>query len=691
MSDFRALELASAIHTQDRPELWLDRFMADNFVGDATRSAVNSGIQSPVNGIGQLWNRTGGDLTGLEVPQLEMITPPQQAEFGSGRWYAQTVGGAAGMVVPFLLCKRAATGLTGGTRMMATRGLGEVGAARIFTSPTTRTALPFLEAGTTGAIFEGVMRPARATEGSAFWQERVTNAGIGFAVFSTLHGGTVGLKQLDQSLLSSSKPWLVNTFRHDVSRHVLSGAGAGALDANLHSMADGKGLASRSDTMKGAYTFAMLSGFMRSGGELYARKVNGTYSVSDLIDRDPAVQKVLEGSPEARTLLNDFGQVRVNTTDGSMSRLPSTTGDAAVGKTTRLVGEMAMAEARAAVLPGENWESVFAERIRQEMLADKRPFVVLFGGPASGKGTVGARLSEATGLPLLNMGNIIRWNLANVPEFAAQWAPEISRGGLLPDNVIRELFSKELEKPEYAKGAILDGVPRKLGQAEFFEQYLSERGLVVRQAVHIDAPQADLIERISERRICSNTECDSPSYHLKKAPPKKEGCCDKCGSGLIQRQDAHPDAVRVRLEDSARYTEGPLAMFYGARNRLTRVDAGNNATLDQAYAEALNASQSHTARILEAYQGSRGNSPNKNFNQDATALLRERTIMDGARQRLGGQSEYANAFDAADGSWRARWNERVAPGQTLMSRLTRRPDPQPYGGAAPADGSGGQR
>ncbi|MBX9691148.1 MAG: hypothetical protein K2Z81_02120, partial [Cyanobacteria bacterium] len=171
-----------------------------------------------------------------------------------------------------------------------------------------------------------------------------------------------------------------------------------------------------------------------------------------------------------------------------------------------------------------------------------------------------------------------------------------------------------------------------------------------------------------------------------------EGCCDKCQSPLIQRQDAHPDAVRVRLDESQRLTEQPLSTFYGRSQRLTRVNSDNTMTPEQVFDQANNAAQSHTARIMQAYEGARENLPNRNFQQDASALMRERTIMDGARERLGGQSEYNSALDAADAGWRARWDQRVAPGQTLLSRLTRQPDPQPYGGAAPADStSGGQR
>lgn len=639
---------------------------SQSLLEEAARSAFNSGIQSPYNGIAQLWNETGGQLTGAEAPAMEWVAPPKEAEFGSARWHAQTIGGAAGMVLPFMLCKKAANSLGAGAEAAASRAYGRAATAELINTNLARTALPILESGTAGAIFDGVMRPVKSTDSASFWKERATNAGIGFTVFGTLHAGSVGLKQLDAAFISANKPWLVNTFEHDLARNIISGSGAGLVESNLRSLSSGKGFASKEEMVKGAYTFSLMGGLTRATGEAYSRGVKGEYSISDIIKRDAGVQKLISGSKEINPLLTEFGDARVKVAE--LGGKGPAAQDAVVSKTARLVGELSVAEAKATVAPGKEWQTELKERVAA-LPPEARPYIVLFGGPACGKGTIGAELSAELGLPLLNFGNIIRWHIDHKTDIGVQIEPTIRKGGMIPDEVTFGLLMKELEKPEYAKGAILDGVPRKIGQAQMFQDFLAEKGTPIRQAIHIKTPEADILERITERRICSNEKCDSPSYHLKRNPPKKEGCCDKCNSPLKARPEDTPEVVRTRIDDSINLTEGPLAKLYGDHGQLTVIESTNGMSTKQVSVEAIAAAQPHAVKVQKAFDAAKDNLPNQNWLQSRYALMRQRMIMDEIQQGAGDNAQLRPGFDQSRTDWGNRWNQEVAPGQQLQANL----------------------
>ncbi len=639
---------------------------SQSLIEEAVRSAFNSGIQSPYNGVAQLWNETGGKLTGAEAPAMAWVAPPTEAEFGTARWHAQTIGGAAGMVLPFMLCKKAASGIGRGVESAAVRHYGEVTTAQMLNTNLARTTLPILSSGTAGAIFDGVMRPVKSTDSSTFWKERATNAGIGFTVFGTLHAGSVGLKQLDAALISTNKPWMVNSFQHDLARNIISGGGAGVVESNLRSLSQGKGFASGEEMMKGAYTFSLMGGLTRATGEMYSRGVKGEYTVSDIIKRDAGVQQLLKGSKEVNPLLTEFGDVRVKVAEVG-GKGPAAQ-DAVVAKTSRLVTELSVAEAKAMVAPGKDWQTELKDRLA-ELPPEAKPYIVLFGGPASGKGTVGTDLAAELGLPLINFGNIIRWHIDHKTELGLQIEPTIRKGGMIADEITFGLLMKELEKPEYANGAVLDGVPRKIGQAQMFQDFLAEKGTPIRQAIHIRTPEVDILERITERRICSNEKCDSPSYHLKRNPPKKEGCCDKCSSPLKSRPEDTPEVVRTRIDDSINLTEGPLSKLYGDHGQLSIIESTNGMSLKEVSANAIAAAQPHAVKVQKAFDAAKDNLPNKNWLQSRYALMRERMVMDEVQQKAGNNAQLKPGFENARTNWADRWNQDVAKGQELQANL----------------------
>ncbi|MBX9691729.1 MAG: hypothetical protein K2Z81_05050, partial [Cyanobacteria bacterium] len=280
-------------------------------VREALHSAAYSGVETPVNSLGQVWNHTLGNTMGMEVGELGLVSRPEDAPFGTARWHAQTVGSAAGMVAPFLLA-RGGTRLAGrGALALGSRGLGTARTLEILSSPAARATLPILEGGATGAAFEFGFRPVEREEMANYWDVKARNSAVGFSTFALLAGSNNFLKNVDRQAFATT-PWRVNMFTSDLRRHIISGGLAGLSDAQVRSMMNGHGTASAEQSLQSAYTFAMLGGFTRSAGELGSR-LNGRMAVADVVGRSRGLQDILGGSEQGRMMLSDFGDVRVNT------------------------------------------------------------------------------------------------------------------------------------------------------------------------------------------------------------------------------------------------------------------------------------------------------------------------------------------------------------------------------------------
>ena len=191
--------------------------------------------------------------------------------------------------------------------------------------------------------------------------------------------------------------------------------------------------------------------------------------------------------------------------------------------------------------------------------------IVLLGGPGAGKGTIASQLSPMLGLPHISTGALIRQEIALQTPLGLSLKERIANGGLAPDDDVFDLLVKALKSIPAGHGAILDGFPRTLAQAQRLEQKLESWGIGLQSVIWIELAEPDLIERLSLRRTCTNKDCGR-SYHLKFDPPCVESVCDACGHALAQRSDDHPDAISNRL---ALYkTESmPIRQFYQAPDK----------------------------------------------------------------------------------------------------------------------------
>jgi adenylate kinase len=195
-------------------------------------------------------------------------------------------------------------------------------------------------------------------------------------------------------------------------------------------------------------------------------------------------------------------------------------------------------------------------------------FIVLLGPPASGKGTQAARLREALGLPHVASGDLFRENLKHETELGLKAKVYMDRGELVPDDVTIAMVMERLGRRDCAGGALLDGFPRTIAQAEALDRALAERGHSIGVVPYIAVPDEVLVERVSGRRLC---RVCGEAYHVKFNPPERPGVCDNDGGELYQRDDDRPETVRKRLQVYWEQTS-PLIDYYRDRGVLVEVD-----------------------------------------------------------------------------------------------------------------------
>ncbi|MGD8966427.1 MAG: adenylate kinase [Anaerolineae bacterium] len=195
-------------------------------------------------------------------------------------------------------------------------------------------------------------------------------------------------------------------------------------------------------------------------------------------------------------------------------------------------------------------------------------YVVLLGPPASGKGTQAARLREELDLPHVASGDLFRENLKNETELGLKAKTYMDRGALVPDDVTIAMVMDRLSRPDCADGALLDGFPRTIAQAEALDEALAEQGHRISSVPNIAVPDDVLVERVSGRRLCRTC---GESYHVKFNPPQQPGLCDKDGGELYQRDDDRPETVRKRLKVYWEQTS-PLIDHYRDQGVLVEVD-----------------------------------------------------------------------------------------------------------------------
>jgi adenylate kinase len=194
--------------------------------------------------------------------------------------------------------------------------------------------------------------------------------------------------------------------------------------------------------------------------------------------------------------------------------------------------------------------------------------VLLLGAPGAGKGTQARFLAETLRVPMVASGDLLREHRQRGTELGRAAQEYMDRGDLVPDGLVVDMIVHRLDQPDAEAGALLDGFPRNVAQADALEARLTERGGAIRVAVYVDVPTDVLVERLAGRWMCRGCQA---SFHELFNPPNVAGECDTCGAELYQRADDKREVVANRVAVYLRDTL-PVVERYESKGILRRID-----------------------------------------------------------------------------------------------------------------------
>lgn len=125
--------------------------------------------------------------------------------------------------------------------------------------------------------------------------------------------------------------------------------------------------------------------------------------------------------------------------------------------------------------------------------------LVFIGPPGAGKGTQSERLLSYLGIPHLSTGNMLRAAIAEHSETGTLAEQYVSQGQLVPDPVILKMVGDRLEQPDCLAGALFDGFPRTLRQAEALDEFLAARGLPLDMVLELRVSDQEVMQRLVGR------------------------------------------------------------------------------------------------------------------------------------------------------------------------------------------------
>jgi adenylate kinase len=195
--------------------------------------------------------------------------------------------------------------------------------------------------------------------------------------------------------------------------------------------------------------------------------------------------------------------------------------------------------------------------------------ILLLGAPGVGKGTQAKELVKLWGIPQISTGDLLRANVAQGTSLGRVAKEIMGRGELVPDSLVDEMVAVRLQQPDTAKGYILDGFPRTLGQAGWLDGRLAAQSNslpVIAVSIQVDYNQ--LLRRITGRRNCPICQT---IYNIYMNPSKRDGFCDVEGAALVQRADDTEEVFKERMRAYTTLT-APVVDHYRALGRFAEVD-----------------------------------------------------------------------------------------------------------------------
>jgi len=169
--------------------------------------------------------------------------------------------------------------------------------------------------------------------------------------------------------------------------------------------------------------------------------------------------------------------------------------------------------------------------------------LVLFGPPGAGKGTQSKILTQTRSLPQLSTGDMLRAAIAAGSPLGLTCKALLDKGELVPDETVIDIIAQRYDQPDCAGGAVFDGFPRTIPQAEALDQMLERRRRRIDLVIELKVDDAVLLARVEQR----------------------------IKAGGVMRSDDTPETLNHRLQVYYKNTAA-LIGYYRGQGKLRAVD-----------------------------------------------------------------------------------------------------------------------
>ncbi|HLA42967.1 MAG TPA: adenylate kinase [Aggregatilineales bacterium] len=196
-------------------------------------------------------------------------------------------------------------------------------------------------------------------------------------------------------------------------------------------------------------------------------------------------------------------------------------------------------------------------------------YIIIMGVQGAGKGTQAGFIVEKYQISHISTGDLFRAMKTQDTPLAREVQEIMKAGQFVGDDLTNRIVDDRLSQDDAVGGAILDGYPRNVSQAETLDVMLRERGEAVSCVILLSLDREIAIKRAEGRRYSPDMQ---RAYNIYFNPPKKEGVDDETGEALIQREDDYREAVEKRIELYYDQTM-PLIDYYRVRGLVKEINA----------------------------------------------------------------------------------------------------------------------
>ena len=166
--------------------------------------------------------------------------------------------------------------------------------------------------------------------------------------------------------------------------------------------------------------------------------------------------------------------------------------------------------------------------------------VIFLGPPGAGKGTQAVTIAKEKNLAHISTGDMLREHVNSETELGKIAKSLLDEGKLVPDSLVIKMLQERLLSNDCVNGAILDGFPRTIAQAESLDKISDQ--FIISKVIVFEANNDELIKRILNRGKISG------------------------------RSDDTEESVSVRLEVYEKDT-APLIEYYEMKNLVAKINA----------------------------------------------------------------------------------------------------------------------